>query len=224
MEKVYALCIAKYLMSLYTILMLDRQHRLRRHRTRVPLPSGALDDLRYIRDTMERSRSFTAVPGWGQLGMGLTALVASWIASRQPAPPARFRIWLNEALIALAIALPAMWIKAQRNGLPLTSGPGRKFAFSFLPPVAAAALLTSVLVRFGMFSLLPGLWLLLYGAGIVTAGAFSVELVPIMGSCFMILGVIALLGPVAWSNSLMAAGFGGLHILFGILIGRKYGG
>jgi len=194
-----------------------RHHRLRRPRSRYAAPAahpGAIDDLRFIRDTMERSRTFTAVPGWGQVGMGATALVAAWLAARQTSHSGRFRVWLAEALIALAIAVPAMWIKAQHKGLPLTSGPGRKFAFSFLPPVAAAAL----------FQILPGMWLLLYGAGVVTGGAFSVELVPMMGACFMLTGVAALLAPAAWGNAFMAAGFGGLHILFGFLIGRKYGG
>jgi hypothetical protein len=206
--------------------MLERRpHRVRRPHSRSrPLPAGAIDDLRFIRETMERSSSFTAVPGWGQVGMGAIAILAARIASRQSTPAAWLKIWLAAAVAAVAIALPAIWMKAQRSGLPLTSGPGRKFAASFLPPIAVGALLTAVLYRSGVSSLLPGMWLLLYGAGVITGGAFSVAIVPVMGGCFMFAGVLALLAPATWGNLLLAAAFGGLHILFGTLIARRYGG
>jgi hypothetical protein len=183
-----------------------------------------MDDLRFIRETMERSSSFTAVPGWGQIATGVVALLAAWVASRQISSSAWLKVWLAAAVVAVAIAVPAIWIKAQRAGLPLTSGPGKKFAISFLPPVAVGALMTAVLYRTDVISVLPGMWLLLYGAGIITGGAFSVAIVPVMGGCFMFAGVLALLAPAAWGNLLLAAGFGGLHILFGILIARRYGG
>ena len=206
--------------------MLERRpHRVRRPHSRSrPLPAGAIDDLRFIRETMERSSSFTAVPGWGQVAMGAIAILAAWIASRQSTPAAWLKIWLAAAVAAVAIALPAIWMKAQRGGVPLTSGPGRKFATSFLPPMAVGALLTVALYRSGAQSLLPGTWLLLYGAGIITGGAFSVAIVPVMGGCFMFAGVLALLAPATWGNLLLASAFGGLHILFGMLIARRYGG
>jgi hypothetical protein len=84
--------------------------------------------------------------------------------------------------------------------------------------------LTFFLVRAGMQSALPPTWLLLYGAGIVTGGAFSVPLVPVMGVCFMAMGALAVMAPVVWGNGFLAAGFGGLHILFGALIARRHGG
>lgn len=206
--------------------MLERRpHRVRRPHSRSrPLPAGAIEDLRYIRETMERSSSFTAVPGWGQVATGIVALMAAYVASRQGSSVAWLKIWLGAAGVAVSIALPAIWIKAQRAGLPLTSGPGKKFAISFLPPVAVGALMTAVLYRAGVISVLPGMWLLLYGAGIITGGTFSVAIVPVMGGCFMFTGVLALLAPATWGNLLLAAGFGGLHIVFGILIARKYGG
>jgi len=59
---------------------------------------------------------------------------------------------------------------------------------------------------------------------VVTGGAFSVRIVPAMGFAFMALGTVALLGPMIWSDWLLMAGFGGLHVLFGAIIGARYGG
>jgi hypothetical protein len=182
-----------------------------------------MEDLRFIRQTMERSSSFTAVSGWGQVAVGLSALLAGGLAWRAPVPR-WLGIWLAEAVVAVAIAFLAIYRKAHAKGLPLTSGPGKKFGFSFLPPAAAGMVLTIVLARAGLSHFLPGTWLLLYGAGVVTGGAFSVAIVPVMGACFMLLGGAALVAPAAWGNVFMAAGFGGLHILFGILIARRHGG
>lgn len=173
---------------------------------------------------MERSTSFTAVPGWGQVAMGATAFGAAWIASRQGTPSAWLRVWLAEAIAAASVGLTAVYWKATRTGVPLTSGPGRKFVLSFLPPALAAALLTAVFFRAGSTHLLPGMWLLLFGAGVVTGGAFSVPILPAMGACFMLTGTMAFLAPPSWGDAFMAAGFGGLHVAFGILIARRYGG
>ena len=85
-------------------------------------------------------------------------------------------------------------------------------------------MITIIIWQVNRPNLLPGLWLLLYGTGVVTAGAFSVRIVPVMGLCFMILGTTTLFFPVVWINYMMALGFGGLHIMFGIIIARKYGG
>jgi hypothetical protein len=117
-----------------------------------------------------------------------------------------------------------MVLKARRGGTTVFSYSGRRFVLSYLPPLVVGALLTVVLVRAGLYSALPGTWLLLYGTGVVTGGAFSVRVVPIMGLCFMGLGGVALLAPPSWSEWLLALGFGGLHILFGIIIARRYGG
>jgi hypothetical protein len=192
----------------------SRPHRFRRFRREgAPLPARAADDLRFIRDTMERSAAFTAVSGWGQVLLGLTALAFAWL-----------RVWLGEAVLAVSIALLSIVWKANRRGLPVFSGPGRKVAFGLLPPLIAAAFLTFALFRTGMQSALPATWLLLYGAGIITGGAFSVPAVPVMGVCFMVLGGLAVLGPAAWGTGFLAAGFGGLHLLFGFIIARRYGG
>jgi len=188
------------------------------------LHARAMDNLQYIRETMERAASFTAVPGWGGFAMGATALLAAFIASRQSTVEAWLATWLGEALLAFAIGGWAMNRKARAVRAPLLSGPGRKFALSLSPPIAVGALLTIVFYRAGMINLMPGMWLLLYGTGVVTGGAFSVRVVPLMGFCFMALGAIALFCPSSWGNLFMAAGFGGLQIIFGIIIARRYGG
>jgi hypothetical protein len=190
----------------------------------IPLQSHALDNLRYIRETMERAGSFTAVPGWGQVAVGATALVAAVLAARQPTPELWLATWLGEAVIALAIGGWTMVRKAYAVHDPILTGPGRRFGLSFLPPMVVGGLLTVALYRAGLWHALPGAWLLLYGTGFVTGGAFSVRIVPVTGLCFMLVGSVALLGPAAWSNWLMAAGFGGLHMVFGAVIARRYGG
>lgn len=173
---------------------------------------------------MERSAPFTAVSGGGQILLGVTAIAAAWFASHQQASFAWLRVWLGEALVAIAIAVLSMYRKANHRGLPLFSGPGRKVALGVAPPLLAGAFLTFLLFHAGTVSALPALWLLLYGAGIVTGGAFSVPIVPVMGVCFMVVGGLAALGPASWGNWFLAAGFGGLHIIFGTLIARRHGG
>jgi hypothetical protein len=199
---------------------------------RVPTPANdplalhdrAMDDLRYIRSTMERAGAFTAVPGLGGIAMGVAGLITAGIASRQPTVERWLWVWLVGAVVAISIALWASASKSRKAGIPLLEGPGRKFALSFLPPVLAGAVLTIALYQTGATAAVAGMWLLLYGAGVTTAGTFSVRIVPVMGLCFMALGVAALLTPAAWSDIWLAIGFGGLHVGFGAAIARRYGG
>jgi hypothetical protein len=187
------------------------------------LHERAMDNLRYIRETMERATAFTGISGWGEVAIGATALLASVFAARQ----ARFEMWLAvwfvEGTISMLIAGWSMDRKARAVQMPLMSGPGRKAVFSLSPPIVAGGLLTVVLFRAGLTNAIPGVWLLLYGTGVITGGMFSVGIVPIMGLCFMALGAGALFAP-QFVNWFMAAGFGGLHIVFGVIIARKYGG
>lgn len=204
-------------------------HRIRRfRRSSWPIAAGSApnvaDDLRFIRDTMERSAAFTAVSGWGQVVLGSTAIAAATLAAYQVSPFAWLRIWLAEGLLAAAIGLLACTWKANCVGVPLFSGPARKVALGLAPPLVAGAFLTFLLFRAGLVTALPALWLLLYGAGIMTGGSFSVPIVPVMGLCFMLLGGLAVLSPAAWGNWFLGLGFGGLHIVFGLFIARRHGG
>lgn len=182
-----------------------------------------MDNLSFIRHTMERATAFTAVPGWGGVAMGVVALLAAAVARGRPAGD-WLTTWLAAAVVALAIGGWAMTRKARLAGSTVLSYQGRRFMLSYLPPIVVGGLLTAALVRHANFAPLPGTWLLLYGTGVVTGGAFSVRVVPLMGLCFMALGAVALFGPPAWGDPLMAAGFGGLHILFGLVIARRHGG
>lgn len=184
----------------------------------------AMEHLRYIRETMEGSMAFTAVPGFGGIAMGATALFAAMAAAHQATPDRWLTVWLVEGGVALAIGLYSMVRKARSVDESLLSRPGRKFALGLVPPMFAAAVLTAVLYRADLVGLLPGLWLLMYGVGVVSSGTFSVRAVPAMGLCFMGLGLAAFFSPLWLGNWLLAAGFGGLHTAFGILIARRYGG
>jgi hypothetical protein len=193
----------------------------------VEIHAHAMDNLRYIRQTIERAGSFTAVPGIGGMLIGSTALVAAWVASHQQVRGWWLAVWLGEAVIAMLIGIAGAELKSRRAKLALFSGPGRKFIAGFAPALAAGAVLTAVLFRAGELVFLPGMWLLLYGAGVVSGGGASVRVVPLMGACFMAAGAAALLWPgdsIATGDILLAAAFGGLHILFGTIIAVKYGG
>lgn len=188
------------------------------------LHARAMDNLQYIRETMERATAFTGISGWGQVAIGITALITSFIAAQQKSFKSWLAIWLAEAVVALLIAGWSIDRKARAVKMPLLSGPGRKVAFSLSPPLFAGGIVTIVLYRSGLSDAIPGLWLLLYGTGVVTGGMFSVSAVPIMGLCFMMLGAVAFFAPAGFADWLMAAGFGGLHIIFGVIIARRYGG
>lgn len=190
----------------------------------IPLHSRAIDDLSFIRNTMERAAVVTSVPGWGGAAMGLTALVASWIASKQPTAAEWLAVWLGEAVIALGLGGMAMVRKAEAQGTPLRARAGRLFAGAFVPPIVAGGILTAVLFNRGQTALLPGMWLVLYGTAVTAAGMFSVRAVPIMGACFMVVGTAAFFLPAAAADFMMAIGFGLLQIGFGILIARRHGG
>ncbi|MDX6694197.1 MAG: hypothetical protein QOF02_1800 [Blastocatellia bacterium] len=201
-------------------------HQLRPQAAEEPpaLHERAMDNLRFIRETMERASSFTAVSGWGQVAIGVTAAGAALVASEQATKQAWLVVWIVEAVLSLLISVAAMTRKAHAAGTPLLSGPGRKVAFSLSPSLVVGALLTVMLYRAGLTGAIPGVWLLLYGTGVVTGGMFSVGIVPVMGLCFMFVGAVALFCSPSWGNYFLAAGFGGLHIIFGIIIARRHGG
>lgn len=188
----------------------------------IAMSDRALDHLAFIRSTMESAGSFTSVPGWGGIAMGLSAIVTAILVHNSPEH--WLTLWVVDAVIAAAIGGFFMRSKAATLGQKLASGVGRRFLLNLSPALLAAAVLSFVLLQSGRADLVPGSWLLLYGVAVVSGGAFSVRPVPIMGMCFMVLGAITLLGPPSWANALLATGFGGIHLVFGAIIARRYGG
>ncbi|MGQ0542060.1 MAG: hypothetical protein ACT4O9_09460 [Blastocatellia bacterium] len=190
----------------------------------VNIGDRAIDNLAFIRETMERSTHFTAVPGYGGILMGVTALAAAFIASRQIYLRDWLIVWLAEACLAFAIGLLAMWQKSKIAGQSLFSTPARKFAFGFTPPLICGVAITIGLWRYEHYEIMAPVWMLLYGASVVTGGAFSAKVVPVMGWIFIALGSIAFALPTYYGNNLMGASFGLLHIVFGAIIAKRYGG
>jgi hypothetical protein len=188
------------------------------------LHARAMDNLAFIRDTMEAAGAFTAVSGWGMVAVGLIAGIAAMIAAAQHSILQSLYVWIAAAGLAPIVMLWAIVRKARKAHMPLLSGPGRKFVLSFSPPMFVGALLTIILYRAGLVETIPGVWLLLYGTAVVAGGAFSVKIVPVMGICFMAAGMLAVFTPASWNDWIMAAAFGGLHIGFGIPIARRHGG
>jgi hypothetical protein len=160
----------------------------------------------------------------GGVAMGLVALAAAIAAVAAPSDLAWLATWLAAAALSFMVSTLFMARKSRSEGVSLLSGPGLRFAWSMIPALLAGAALTWALARAGLYDLLPGTWLLLYGASVVTGGSYSVRPVPLMGAGFMLAGGLALVSPPAWGNAYMASAFGGLHILFGIIIWRKHGG
>ncbi len=187
------------------------------------LHERAADNLRYIRDTMERATSFTAISGLGFVLIGLTAVATAWVASLQASVEAWAVVWVVELVLASVIGVGMTARKARAQGERMRSHAGRKLVLAFAPPMAAGGLLTLAALMAGAESLVPGIWLGLYGAGVMTAGAYSVRVVPLMGAAFMAMAAVALLTPVP-GDAALALGMGGLHVVFGLLIWRWHGG
>ncbi|HEX6883533.1 MAG TPA: hypothetical protein VF530_09140 [Planctomycetota bacterium] len=188
------------------------------------LGARAEADLRFIRGAMERSGSFTAVPGRGGMAMGVVALAAAGATRLVEGPEAWVALWVVAAAVAIGIGVLAMRRKAAREGLALLAGPGRRFLLCLCPSLVVGALLTAALARAGAVELLPGAWLLCYGAGVVAAGALSPPIVPVTGAAFLVLGATALIAPPSWGDALLAAGFGGIHLVSGLVVARRHGG
>jgi hypothetical protein len=184
----------------------------------------ALEDLSFIRDTMASVSGYTTFSGRGLLVVGLGALITGVMATQAPPGLAQVQVWLIDAVISVGIGIASVILKANVARQPLFAGPVRKFSIGFLPAVLAGAALSLQMIRDGAWERLPGIWLLAYGTALLSAGATSVAIISIMGGAFFVLGCTALFGSAAWGNALLMLGFGGLHLCFGALIVRRYGG
>jgi hypothetical protein len=188
------------------------------------LHEHAAENLRFIRDTMARAADFTAVPGRGGVLMGVLAFAATVVAGPPRDTRAWLGVWLGTAGVAAATGLIAILRKARRHNLPIRGPVVRRFALALVPALVVGVVLTAVFMQHHLAARLPGCWLLCYGAAVSSGGAFSVRPVPFMGAAFIALGALAFVAPADWGHLFMAAGFGGLHVGFGVVIARNYGG
>jgi len=194
------------------------------NRTGVALNERAIESLEFIRTTMARSAPFTAVSGAGGMAMGVLALVAAALARSSSSNEQWLTVWVLSAAVAVPVGFVLMRAKARRHDLALWSAAGRRFAQGFVPAIAAGAVLTFGLVRADAIDLVPAVWLLLYGAGVLAGSSSSVPVLAWLGALFMVLGVISLVTPPALRDLWLAAGFGALQIGFGAYIARNHGG
>lgn len=190
----------------------------------VNIGDRAIDNVKFIREMMERSASFTAVPGYGGILMGVTAVAAAYIANTQVYLRDSLLTWLIEAFLAFAIGFLAMWQKSKIAGQSLFSTPARKFAYGFIPPLVVGVVIVLGLWRYEYYYVMAPVCMLCYGAAVACGGAFSARVVPVMGWCFIALGTVAFILPSSYAQIMMGASFGLLHIIFGAIIARKYGG
>jgi hypothetical protein len=191
----------------------------------VSLHDRALENVAFVRGVMERSSHFTAVPGWGGVAMGATAIGAAVLASTQATEKQWFGIWVADAALSAVIGVVAIVIKARTNSVPLGVGPARRFALCMLPALVAGAALTLACAQSEAWSLMPVVWLLLYGVGVCAAGAVSSPpVVSLLGLALVAGGTAAAFSPVSWGNWYLAALFGVGHIVAGIVIIRHHGG
>lgn len=172
---------------------------------------------------MESATAFTGVSGKGYVLAGVSALIATWLAAQQATALTWLGVWMLELLLAGSVALLMTLHKSEQQGKSLWSASGRKLLLAFIPAMGVGGVLTLALFLRGDLTLLPGIWLSVYGAAVTTAGAHSVRIVPVMGGCFMLLGALTLLLALP-ADLLLGLGFGGLHIVFGLLLWRHHGG
>jgi hypothetical protein len=184
----------------------------------------AEENLQFIRRTMERSATFTAVPGVGGAAMGAIGLAAAVLAANQRSAERWLIVWLLAASVAVVVGVITLLRKAARLDAPLAGPVGRRFAMSLAAPLVAGAALTWGVWRSGDQALMPAVWLLLYGTAVLGGGAFSVAAVRLLGAAFIALGVLALVTPSAWGNVWLGMGFGVLHIACGLYIAKRHGG
>jgi hypothetical protein len=200
----------------------------------VRLDEHAADNLRFIRQTMARSTTFTGVSGIGLMVEGVIALIGGYVAALRLSPDWWIHTWIVVAVAGFCVGLGAMAVKVRLRGIHFWSGAGTRFVFHVAPAIVAGMFITEMLYRNGAQHLMPGTWLMLYGVGVVSGGAFSPRVIPLGGGVLMALGAVCfflpaqgdwpVVAPMLASDLILVLGFGVVHIVFGAIIARRYGG
>lgn len=187
------------------------------------IESRALGTLAYIRASIESSSSMD-VPGMAGIVMGIIGALTALVVSLPSLASHWLAIWLAAAALALVLGGFLVARQVVRRGHSGYLGPTRKFLLCLLPSLLAGAVLTSVFGTVGATGFIPGTWLLLYGCAVLSASTVTTpaiaRLICIMGALFVALGTMAFALPAASHTAMLGLGFGGLHITFGVLIGR----
>jgi hypothetical protein len=190
----------------------------------VTIESRALGTLAYIRASIDSSSSMD-VPGMAGIVMGVIGVLAAILVSVPRWSAQWLGIWLSAAALALLFGGALVVRQYVRRGHTRYFGPARKFLLCLCPALFAGAVLTVVSWTAGMTGIIPGMWLLLYGCAVLSAGTVTIagisRLIGVMGALFAVLGVITFILPGAAHTIMLGLGFGVLHIVFGILIGRS---
>ena len=186
----------------------------------VRIDSHAVATLRYIRASMDAAAS-VAVPGSAGIAMGSIGVLATVASSTPGLREYWLGVWLMAAALGGGVGFALMTRPASLRGLSLYGTPLRKFALGLFPALLGGAVMTAVHWTNGNMHAIPGTWLLFYGCALISASVSATRMIAVMGASFVLLGLAALLAPERAQMLLLGAGFGGLHVLFGVLIGRK---
>jgi hypothetical protein len=190
---------------------------------RIDIREQATANLRFIRGAMERAEKVSAASGAAAMAMGGIAIATMALAAPIAALEGQLAVWIVSAFVALCAGSAGSWVKARRNDLVLLGDAGRRFLLCLIPPLLVGAVLTAALWS-TQISLLPAIWMLLYGCGVLAAGTYAAPPVMYMGGCFIVAGLFTHALPAAFGNVLLGAAFGGLHLVFGYQVYRHHGG
>jgi hypothetical protein len=185
----------------------------------VALDTHAAATLQYIRSTMDAAVSLS-IPGSAGIAMGTVGVVAAAMSSAPALHGYWLPIWLSAAVIAATLSGLRMARQSSLQGFTLFGAPVRKLLLCLFPGLFAGAVMTGVLWESANSHAIPGSWLLLYGCALVSASATTTRMIGILGGLFVVLGLVGFALPDQWQMAALGAGFGGLHLLFGVLIGR----
>ena len=206
----------------------------------------SLDAIHDIKRMMERSSRFISLSGLSGISAGICALVGAWVAHPYvfgrkdyiinsdvailQAMTNDYAIILNTTLFwiaagtflaALISAFIFTYIKSKREGIPIWGNTAKRLMFNVSVPLIVGGIFLFKLMHFGTFGLIAPGCLIFYGLALINASKYTLVEVKYLGYSELVLGLISLLfegcGLYFW-----AAGFGLLHILYGIYMWQKY--
>jgi predicted lysophospholipase L1 biosynthesis ABC-type transport system permease subunit len=209
--------------------------------TAPPAAEEAQENLRMIRELMERSTKYSTFSGLSGVLVGLIAIagcaVQAFVLPRYwPEHPVRgFLInWILVVALALLVDFVLTKRRAPLVGKHIRSRLGKQMILAAAPGLGIGVLTTIVLIPWLMDFVYPA-WMLCYGAAVCAVGIFSQREVRRLGWSFLVTGAVTLLllrftdlWPYIWERSYLGLGmtalsFGGFHIIYGLVMWRRGG-